>query len=68
MSPTMLIELFVFGEDDRIVTYGKGVEGFYVNPGKTLVIRFPTERLGSFPFHCDLHERMKGDSMCRSLS
>ena len=57
----MLIGLLVFGEDDQIVTYGKGVEGFYVNPGKTLVIRFATERPGSFPFHCDLHERMEGE-------
>lgn len=57
----MLMGLLVFGEDDQIVTYGKGVEGFYVNPGKSLVIRFTTERAGSFPFHCDLHERMKGE-------
>ena len=57
----MLIGLLVSGEDDQIVTYGKGVEGFYVNPGKTLVIRFTTESPGSFPFHCDLHERMKGE-------
>ena len=57
----MLIGLLVSGEDDQIATYGKGVEGFYVNPGKTLVIRFRTERPGSFPFHCDLHERMKGE-------
>ncbi len=57
----MLLGILVSGEDDQIVTYGKGVEGFYVNPGKTLVIRFTTERPGSFPFHCDLHERMKGE-------
>ena len=37
------------------------MEGFYVNPGKTLVIRFSTERPGSVPFHCDLHARMKGE-------
>ncbi|MEK6804936.1 MAG: cupredoxin domain-containing protein [Nitrospirota bacterium] len=60
-TSSMLIGLLVSGEDDQIVTYGKGVEGFYVNPGKTLVIRFSTERPGSFPFHCDLHERMKGE-------
>lgn len=60
-TSSMLIGLLVSGEDDQIVTYGKGVEGFYVNPGKTLVIRFNTERPGSFPFHCDLHERMKGE-------
>ena len=60
-TSSMLIGLLVSGEDDQIATYGKGVEGFYVNPGKTLVIRFRTERPGSFPFHCDLHERMKGE-------
>lgn len=57
----MLMGLLVFGEDDQIVVYGKGVEGFYVNPGKALVIRFTPERPGSFSFHCDLHERMTGE-------
>ncbi|MBI5855600.1 MAG: hypothetical protein HZB35_10310 [Nitrospirae bacterium] len=60
-TSSMLIGLLVSGEDDQITTYGKGVEGFYVNPGKTLVIRFRAERPGSIPFHCDLHERMKGE-------
>ena len=60
-TSSMLIGLLVSGEDDQIATYGKGVEGFYVNPGKTLVIRFSAERPGSFRFHCDLHERMKGE-------
>jgi len=56
-----LLGLLVSGEDDQIVTYGKGVEGFYVNPGKTLIIRIDAERPGSMPFHCDLHEHMKGE-------
>jgi FtsP/CotA-like multicopper oxidase with cupredoxin domain len=56
-----LLGLLVSGEDDQIVTYGKGLEGFYVNPGKTLIIRFDAERPGSIPFHCDLHEHMKGE-------
>ncbi|MDP3091434.1 MAG: cupredoxin domain-containing protein [Nitrospira sp.] len=60
-TSSMLTGLLVSGEDDQITAYGKGVEGFYVNPGKTLVIRFRTERPGSFPFYCDLHERMKGE-------
>ena len=56
-----LLGLLVFGEDDQIVTYGKGIEGFYVNPGKTLIIRIDADRPGSMPFHCDLHEQMKGE-------
>lgn len=34
-TSSMLIGLLVSGEDDQIAAYGKGVEGFYVNPGKT---------------------------------
>jgi len=56
-----LLGLMVSGEDDQIETYGKGVEGFYVNPGKTLIIRIDAERPGSIPFHCNLHEGMKGE-------
>ena len=59
-SPSLL-GLLVMGEDEQIVTYGKGVEGFYVNAGKTLIIRIDAERPGTMPFHCDLHEHMKGE-------
>jgi plastocyanin len=59
-SPS-LVGLLVSGEDEQIVTYGKGVEGFYVNAGKTLTIRIGAERPGTMPFHCDLHEHMKGE-------
>jgi plastocyanin len=57
----MFTGLAVHGEGEGIAAYGKGVEGFYVDPGKTLVIRFVTERPGSYAFRCDLHPRMKGE-------
>jgi FtsP/CotA-like multicopper oxidase with cupredoxin domain len=60
-SSASLLGLLVSGEDEQIVTYGKGVEGFYVNARKTLTIRIDAERPGSIPFHCDLHEHMKGE-------
>lgn len=58
-----LLSLLVSGEDDRIMTYGKGVDRFYVNPDKTLIIKIDAERPGPIPFHCDLHKhkRMKGE-------
>lgn len=56
-----LLGIMVSGEDDQIVTSGKGVEGFYVNPGKILISRIDAQRPGSIPFHCDLHEGMKGE-------
>jgi hypothetical protein len=41
-----LFGLLVSGEDDQIMTYEKGVEGFYVDPGKTLIIKIDAERPG----------------------
>ena len=44
-----------------MVAYGKGIEGVYVDPGKTLVLYFTPERGGSYTFRCDLHQQMKGE-------
>ena len=44
----MLMHLMVQGEGEGIAAYGKGVEGFYVDPGKTLVVRFVPERPGKY--------------------
>ena len=57
----MLMGMLVQGEGEGIATYGKGVEGFYVDPGKTLVIRFTNDRPGKYNFSCDLHPNMKGE-------
>lgn len=57
----MLIQLMVQGEGEGIAAYGKGVEGFYVDPGKTLVVRFVPERPGKYSFRCDLHPKMNGE-------
>lgn len=57
----VLAGLLVRGEGEGVAAYGKGVEGFYVDPDKTLVIRFTTDRPGSYSFRCDLHPGMKGE-------
>lgn len=57
----MLANMLVHAEGEGILSYGKGIEGFYVDPGKTLVIRFTTERTGNYSFRCDLHPQMKGE-------
>jgi plastocyanin len=57
----MLMHLMVQGEGEGIAAYGKGVEGFYVDPGKTLVVRFVPERPGKYSFRCDLHPKMNGE-------
>jgi hypothetical protein len=48
-------------EGEGLSTYGKGFEGMYVEPGKTLVIRLAVERSGRLTFHCDLHPEMQGE-------
>jgi len=57
----MLTGILVHGEGEGIASYGKGVEGFYVDPGRTLVIRFTNDRPGKYNFRCDLHPNMKGE-------
>lgn len=58
----MLQGILVQGEGEGVAAYGKGVEGFYVDPGKTLVIRFNNQRPGKYSFRCDLHPSMKGEA------
>jgi hypothetical protein len=57
----MLTGILVQGEGEGVAAYGKGVEGFYVDPGKTLIIRFNNQRPGKYSFRCDLHPKMKGE-------
>jgi hypothetical protein len=57
----MLQGILVQGEGEGVAAYGKGVEGFYVDPGKALVIRFNNQRAGKYSFRCDLHPKMKGE-------
>jgi plastocyanin len=58
VSP-MLIGPLLQAEAEGITAWGKGVEGFHLDPGKTLTIRFTPEQLGVMSFHCDIHRQMK---------
>ena len=60
-TSTVLANLLVNGEGEGIVTYGRGIDGFYVDAGKTLMVRFTTEKSGNYRFQCDLHPQMKGE-------
>ncbi len=57
----MLQGLLVYGEGEGITAYGKGVEGFYVDAGKRLTLRFTAEREGRYEFRCALHPQMRGE-------
>lgn len=57
----MLAGLLIRGEGEGVLAYGKGIEGFQIDPNKTLVIRLTPERAGRFTFQCDLHPSMKNE-------
>ncbi len=51
----------VTAEGEGIAAYGKSMEGFYIDPGKSLAIRFVMPPSGRFTFECDVHkDRHKG--------
>lgn len=54
-------------EGEGVVAYGKGVEGVYVDPGKTMVLYLTPERGGNYTFRCDLHQQMKGELLTLDL-
>ena len=56
-----LPRLYLRVEGEGVSAYGKGIDGLYIEPGKTLVIRLVIEHSGRLTFHCDLHPEMKGE-------
>ena len=48
-------------ESNGVVTYGKGVEGAYLNPGQEASIRLILDHPGRFQFQCSIHKDMKGE-------
>ena len=60
-TSSMLTGLSIHSEGEGIESYGKGIDGFYVGPGRTLMIRFITQHQGQFTFQCDLHPDLKGE-------
>ena len=53
--------LLVRTDAGGVQVYGKGIEGLYIAPGKTVQLRFQLDRPGNYEFHCDLHSHMQGE-------
>lgn len=66
ISP-LLEELDVRVETEDGTTFGKGIKGVHVNPGKTVQFNFIPTRPGKFSFQCDLHPGMKGELLLLSV-
>jgi uncharacterized cupredoxin-like copper-binding protein len=53
--------LLLQSASDGVQIYGKGIEGLYLDPGKTVQLRFQLDRPGNYEFMCDLHPGMRGE-------
>ncbi len=51
----------VRGEGEGIEAFGTGIEGFHLDPGKTLMIRLTPDQQGKITFRCDLHPDLEGE-------
>ncbi|MDP3090589.1 MAG: cupredoxin domain-containing protein [Nitrospira sp.] len=49
------------GGGEGIEAFGTGIEGFHIDPGKTLFIRLTLDQQGKIAFRCDLHPEMQGE-------
>ncbi|MEW6325957.1 MAG: cupredoxin domain-containing protein [Nitrospirota bacterium] len=48
-------------------TFGRGIEGVHIAPGKEVSIHFASPPPGQHPFQCDLHPNMKGELFLLSV-
>ncbi len=57
----MFFNILTHVESQGVVTYGKGVEGAYIDPGQEVSFRLVLDQPGRFEFHCSIHQDMKGE-------
>ena len=57
----MFLNTLTHVESNGVVTYGKGVEGAYLDPGQEASFRLTLDHPGRFQFQCSIHQDMKGE-------
>lgn len=57
----MFLNTLTHVESKGVVTYGKGIEGIYLEPGQEASIRLMLNHSGRFQFQCSIHKEMKGE-------
>lgn len=60
-TSTMFRGVLVRAQGEGIAAYGRSLDGFYIDAGKTLVLRMTVDEAGRHTFRCDLHPAMKGE-------
>lgn len=57
----MFLNTLTHVDSNGVVTYGKGVEGAFLDPGKEASFRLTLDQVGRFKFQCSIHPDMKGE-------
>jgi len=57
----MFLNILTHVQSHGIMTYGKGVEGVFLDPGKEVTFRLVLDQVGRFQFQCSIHPDMKGE-------
>ena len=57
----MFLNTLTHVQSGGVVTYGKGVEGAFVDPGEEASFRLMLDHPGRFQFQCSIHPDMKGE-------
>lgn len=57
----MFLNTLTHVQSNGVVTYGKGVEGAYLDPGQEASIHLILDHPGRFQFQCSIHKDMKGE-------
>jgi len=57
----MFLNTLTHVESSGVVTYGKGIEGAYLDPGQEASFRLVLDHPGRFQFQCSIHTDMKGE-------
>jgi hypothetical protein len=60
-ASSALAQLPIEAEGEGLRVHGAGIQGFHIDPGKTLAIHLVAQRSSRLTFHCDLHPQMKGE-------
>lgn len=57
----MFLNTLTHVQSNGVVTYGKGVEGAFLDPGQEATFRLVLDQVGRFQFQCSIHPDMKGE-------
>lgn len=54
-------------ESAGIISYGRGIAGVFIDPKRTIEIRFIMDKPGRHEFRCSIHPTMKGELLLLSV-